>query len=462
MAKKVKTAAETIAVVNPYSGKKVGAVAKSTRDGIRLALGRARAAFEKYRGMSPYRRHEILKKAVSLLSKDKEKMAGLITSETGKPIRESRGEISRAAFVLEQYAEESLRMNGEILPCGVTADEVDKKALVMRKPLGVILCITPFNYPLNIAAHKVGAAFASGNAVILKPSPLACLTAVRFRDIMVSAGMPGELFGIVHGYKDAAEALAISDVDMISFTGSSKNGRHLMGLAGMKKITLELGGNAALIVYDDADVEKAVKTCIDQRFRTAGQRCTAAKRLFLHEKIKHKFMTRLLAETRLLKAGNPMSGSCDLCCLITEESAACVEARIRDAVKKGAKLIYGGRRRGNFIAPAILESVPDDADLVKYETFGPVLPVFTFSDTSKLIERVNSSGDGLQTGVFTQRLDVIKRLYEEIHSGALIVNDGPGFRLESLPFGGVKESGMGREGVRYAMEEMTQITSLII
>lgn len=454
--------ANVIKVCNPYTGRIVGSVKKSTRQEIIKVVTRAKNAFKKNRFMSAFKRHLILKKACELLIKDCDCMADLITRETAKPLKESYNELERASFVLEQCAEESMRVCGEVLPCDVTVSEIDKKAITFRRPRGVIAAVTPFNYPLNIAVHKVAPAIAAGNACVLKPSPLAPLASVKFREIMLSAGLPKDMFGIVHGFEKEAEILVSANVDMVSFTGSTKAGMNIVRLAGMKKLSLELGGNCALVVFGDADIKGAVETCIDQRFRTAGQRCTAIKRLFLHEDIYDKFILLLLKRARRLKAGNPMSDKCDIGPLINENAAITAEARISEAVKKGAKLLCGGKRKGNFVYPTVLDDVPEDCELIRKETFGPILPAFKFRKVGEVIRKVNSTQYGLQAGVYTNRMDVIKRFSRELEVGTLVVNGGPGLRLGNIPFGGVKESGMGTEGVRYAINEMTEITSVVI
>ena len=461
MTKQTKKDASKIKVLNPYTGKLVGNARKSSKSDILKAVKKAKEAF-RLNKLSPYKRQQIFKDTCSLMVKNKEEIAELITKETGKPINESRGEVDRAVFVISQCAEETMRIIGEVLPCGVTSSEIDKQAIATRRPLGVIAAITPFNYPLNVAAHKIGPALAAGNSVVLKPSPLACLTPVKLKEIMVAAGLPEDMFIIVNGYKEEAEALAASEVRMVTFTGSVSGGKNVARAAGIKKLSLELGGNSALIVFDDGDIPSAVKTCIDQRFRTAGQRCTAIKRLFVHKKIYDKFISLLIKETKKLDSRDPMEPGCDIGPLVTEAAAVLVEQRIKDAVKKGAKILNGGARKGSFISPTILGNVPENCDLVCEETFGPVLPVFGFEGLEEVITKVNSTKYGLQAGVYTNKMDVIKRLSKELEVGALIVNDGPGFRVESIPFGGVKESGIGREGVRYAIHEMTELVTLVM
>lgn len=451
-----------IEVRNPYGGKIIGSVQRSTKADILNIVGRARKAFMANRYISPYERHKILKMACTLLLDDKDSIATSITKETGKPIEESFGEIERAAFVLEQSAEEALRIYGEVLPCNVTSSEIEKSAITYRRPLGVIAAIMPFNYPLNIAAHKVAPAIAAGNAVVLKPSPLSPLTSTRLLKILSEAGLPKDMFLIVQGFKEEAETLVSSDVNMVTFTGSTEGGVNVTRVAGMKRLSLELGGNSALLVFDDADIKAAVKTAIDQRFRTAGQRCTAVKRLFLHEKIYKEFVSTLIKDTRRLKVGDPMDEKCDIGPLVTEEAAMIVEERIKEAVKEGAKILFGGKRENNFISPTILEDLPEGCELVTKETFGPLLPIFRFKHVNEVIKKVNSTQYGLQAGVYTNRIDVIKKLGKELEVVTLIVNDGPGFRIESIPFGGMKSSGMGREGVRYAINEMTKIVSVVM
>jgi acyl-CoA reductase-like NAD-dependent aldehyde dehydrogenase len=450
-----------ITVTSPYDGKNVGSVEATTPAGVHDAVARARAAFRANRNLSSFARHKILKAASAALAASKRQIAEGITRQTGKPIKESLIEVDRATFVLEESAEEATRLNGEIFSCDVTSAQIDKQCLTFRRPVGVVAAITPFNFPLNIPAHKIGPAIASGNAVVLKPSPLAPLTAVELQNIFHEAGLPAGMLQVVQGGREQAEVLAAGDVNMVTFTGGSVAGENIARVAGMKKLSLELGDNGALIVLEDANIPAAVAVAIDQRFRTAGQRCTAAKRVFVHEKVADAFVELLCSGIKKLKRGDPFDESTDLGPLISEQAAKSVHRSIDDAVARGGKIVCGGTRDGAFIPPTVIENVPDECAVAAEEVFGPVLPIFRFREIPELVQRLNASQFGLQAGVFTNRLDVVKQLSKELEVGALIVNDGPGFRIDSIPFGGLKKSGLGREGVRAAVLEMTDTINLI-
>jgi acyl-CoA reductase-like NAD-dependent aldehyde dehydrogenase len=453
------TQCEDIFVYSPYDHELVGCVRRSAD--IPQVVADARRAFRRHRSFNAFSRHAILKRASAVLLAEKADVASLITRETGKPIKESHIEVDRASFVLEQAAEEAMRINGEIFPCDVTAAASDKHCFTFRRPLGVVAAITPFNFPLNIPVHKVASALAAGNAVVVKPSPMAPLTALKLRDILVESGLPEGLLSVVHGFREEAEVLAASDVNMVTFTGGTAAGANIARVCGMKKLSLELGDNGALIVFGDALIHAAVQTTIDQRFRTAGQRCTAVKRLFLHESIYEPFVRLLGERAGTLRRGNPLDMDVDIGPLISEEAAIVVERRLEDAVRRGGTVRFGGTREGNFIPPTVIENLPDDCELVVEETFGPVLPLFRFREVDEVVERVNASRFGLQAGIYTNNLDLVKRLSRELEVATLVVNDGPGFRIDTLPFGGTKESGLGREGGRCGIEEMTQLVNLI-
>ncbi len=453
---------QKITVLNPYTNKVIKKIGVSSKKEIIDAINKARKAFFLYKNTSAYDRRIILKKSADMLEDNKETFARLITQETGKPIVESRVEVDRAHYVIEQSAEEAIRISGEVLPCDVNKSRSKKIAITTRKPVGVIAAITPFNFPLNIVAHKIAPALAAGNTVIVKPSPHTPLTALKLRKLFIAAGLPENCFLIVNGFRQEVEDLIAGDISMISFTGSVKAGKNIAHKAGIKKMHLELGGNDPLIVYRDADLDRAVEICTDQRFRTAGQRCTAVKRLFVEKSVFGEFMEMLIGKVKKLRIGNPVSDKTDVGPLISRQAAVYAEKVIKEAVKKGAKLLIGGGRENNFIMPAILTDVPENCDLFKYEIFAPILPVFTFIDTWDVIKKVNSSEYGLQAGVFTNSIEEVKILRENIDAATLVVNDGPGFRVESLPFGGIKNSGYGREGIRYAVYEMTEINMLIL
>lgn len=315
---------------------------------------------------------------------------------------------------------------------------------------------------MNIPAHKAGPALAAGNAVVLKPSPKAPLTTERFMGILHEAGLPRDLLQILHGGAEVVEALVEDDVSAVSFTGSSRVGPRIASRAGARKVLLELGGNDPIIVLPDADLEAAARAILEHRFGSSGQRCTSCKRAFLHRDVYEKMRNRLVAGAAGLVVGDPLEEDTDVGPLIDEEAAVEVMRKLDAAVRRGARVLCGGHRRGSTVAPTIVEGARPDDELLREETFGPVLPILGFRDVGEVVERVNDTPFGLQAGVFTNRLDAVQELFEGLQVGALIVNDGPGLRVEPIPFGGVKSSGVGREGIRYAVEELTTLKTLVM
>jgi len=450
-----------IRIHNPYSGELEGEIESTPVGSIPDIVSKA---FRAYRDnqLPAFDRYSILAGAAGLIREQKEDWAVSICRETGKPVRESLTEVDRAITTLEVSAQEALRVEGLIQACAVTDNRIARNAYVHRVPIGVILAVTPFNFPLNIPAHKIGPALAAGNAVILKPSPRAPLATSRFASLFHQAGLPGNLLQVVNGDNGVTRALAQSEVSAVSFTGSSSTGEAMARWSSGKKLVLELGGNDAAIVMDDADLEKAAAAIVAHRFGSSGQRCTACKRVFIHQSVYEAAREILVRLVSRLRAGDPMDEATDIGPLIDDRSAEEICRKIEDAAGRGAKLILGGGRKGRFIEPTLIENIDHEDPLVREETFGPVLPLVPFNDLDQAIRMVNSTSYGLQSAIFTNRMDTVLKAFREIEAGALIVNDGPGFRIESLPFGGVKQSGFGREGVRYAINEFTTLKTLVM
>ncbi len=454
--------ADELEVRNPFTGEIAGRVAVCGLDDVETIVARARGAKPAMDALTSYERGRILQRASERLAGDVESWARLITAEMGKPISDARFEVRRAVETFRLSAEEATRLWGEVIPGDVTSMPVDKIGLTRRVPVGVVLAVTPFNFPLNIAAHKVGPALAAGNRVILKPSRSAPLTALRMGELLDDCGLPPGAMQVVCLGREAAEKLvAHPGVNMVTLTGGTDTGRRVAALAGAKKISLELGGNDPLIVMADADLDAAAATAVDQRFGTSGQRCTAVKRVLVQRPVAAEFMDKLLALTERVQVGDPADDGVRIGPLITEAAAVLVERRINDACDRGATLRAGGRREKSLVWPTVLQSPPPDCELVAEETFGPVLPVFVFDEVDEAIDLANSTPYGLQAGLFTRDLDTVKRFFDGLEVGAVIVNGGPGFRQEHLPFGGVKASGVGREGIRFAMLEMTETKLLV-
>jgi lactaldehyde dehydrogenase len=456
------TAKEKIDVYNPYTSELIGSVSKCTKKDVEKAVDSARNAQKKFKDLTPYERYELLFSIYEKIKKNKKTLSELITKENGKTIRESRFEIDRSLQTILFSAEESKRIEGERLSTDVTPVLTKKQALTMYEPVGVVAAICPYNYPLNLMVHKVAPAIAAGNTVVVKPSSETPLTAYEFGRICIELGIPPGVVNIVSGPgKTVGTALIQSNVNMVSFTGSVSVGRAISKNVCMKKTSLELGGNGPLIIMDDADIEAIIDIAVDGSFGTAGQRCTSVKRILLHDRIADAFLPKFKDATEKLVVGDPMNEKTDIGPVIDERAAIEIENRVNDSVSKGAKLITGGKRKKSLYWPTILENVPRDTKLVCTETFGPVAPIIHFNSLEEAVEIANETQYGLQAGFFSDSLKNIKYAIKNIETGALVVNGPPGFRIESLPFGGVKNSGIGREGVKYAIREMTEIKTVI-
>jgi acyl-CoA reductase-like NAD-dependent aldehyde dehydrogenase len=452
---------KVIQVENPYNHKIIGEVEKTAMEDVPAFIETAEISFKNDKSQA-IDRHNVLNWASILIEKEKEELARSICSETGKPIKESRIEVDRARTTMAWSAQEALRIDGIINPCDVTEHHLLKKAYVHRVPLGIVLAVTPFNFPLNIPAHKIGPALAAGNAVIIKPSPKSPLSTSRFVELINQAGLPGGLLQIVHGGAEVIQQLASGPVNAVSFTGSTDAGNELAKWAAGKKLTLELGGNDPAVVMDDADLDSAAHTIIGHRFSFSGQRCTSCKRVFIHQAVYEEMRHKLINRISKLIVGDPGNEDTDIGPLIDEKAAEKISRKIEAAVKNGAVLTAGGKKDGNFIYPALIENLKSDSPLLQEETFGPVLPIVKFNTFQEAVQLVNSTRYGLQSAIFTNKMDIIQKAFQEFEAGALIVNEGTGLRVESIPFGGVKASGIGREGIRYAINEFTTFKTLIM
>lgn len=453
---------EKITVFNPYNNKKIGSVSIANAQDLNSAVKSAKEAFKLWQEVSPFKRYDLLFRVSQQLLKEEESFARLICTESGKPLKDCFYEVERAYQAILFSAEEAKRLTGEFLSCDVTPKFTGKNAFTMRRPLGVVLAITPFNFPLNLVVHKVAPAIAAGNSVILKPASSVPLTALKLCKLFVKCGMPKGLFNVVFLRGKETERLIKEDLEVVSFTGGVEVGKQIAQIAGMKKLILELGGNDPLVITKTANLDAGVDTAIEQGFGSNGQRCTAVKRLFLEECIADKFIEKLIKKSKKLKVGNPLDLKIDLGPVIDQQAADDIESRIKDALAKGGKLLLGNKRKGNIIYPTIIDYTPLNSRLIVDETFGPVLPVIRYKHLSQAIKIINSTVFGLQAGIYTNDLTEVKQFIKEVEAGAVIINGGPGFRIEHLPFGGTKLSGMGREGIKYAMQEMSEIKTVII
>ncbi|WP_237068430.1 sulfoacetaldehyde dehydrogenase SafD [Microbulbifer guangxiensis] len=450
-------------IINPFSGDLIEEYALAGREDVDRALALLVQGRERQAGTPAFARSDILLRLANLLLERKEELARAITEETGKTISDSRVEVDRAYNTALASAMEARNIHGEALDSDAFPPQRERVGVVLWKPLGTVLCITPFNFPINIAMHKIGPAFAAGNTILFKPGPQNKRSAELLVQLCYDAGMDESVLQMLIPDIDATSyAVAHPEVHAVNFTGGTAAANAIATRAGYKKLLFELGGNDPLIVMEDADLDAAVAAAINQRFATAGQRCTAAKRLFVHAGVYDAFARKLVAATEALKVGDPSEEDTFVGPLIHTAAADEVEQRISAAVAAGARVLAGHKREGNVLWPTVLENVPDDAALVAEETFGPVMPLRRFDDVEEVVSLVNDCAFGLQAGVFTQNLSLAKMLFNRLDVGLLAVNDGPGFRAEHFPFGGVKESGVGREGVRYAIREMSYQKTLVI
>ncbi len=458
-----RSSAERVEIRSPYDQQVIGIVSYASPQDAEEAIARAASAFETTRRLPSYARADILRRVANELAARKEELAELITLEAGKPIRDARTEVTRAITTFTVAAEEAKRMGGELLPLDWLPGSENRWALVRRFPIGPILGITPFNFPLNLVAHKVAPALASGNPIIIKPAPQTPLSALRLGEIVLESGWPEGGLSVLPCSNDVAgQMLADERIRMLSFTGSAEVGWMLKARVPKKKVVLELGGNAAVIVHEDADLDYAARRSVQGGFGYAGQTCISVQRIYVHESVVEPFLTRVLEGVRNLIVGDPREETTDVGPMISVAAAERAERWIREAVEAGAKVLVGGERSGAFLMPTVLTDVTPEMRVSCEEVFAPVVVVSRYADFDEAIRQVNASRYGLQAGVFTRDVKRIFRAYEAIDVGGLIINDVPTYRADHMPYGGVKESGVGREGVRYAIEEMTEPRVLVV
>ena len=453
---------ETDAVVevkNPYNDALVGTVPAARPEHVRDAFARAKAFRPK---LTRYERQQILQRTAELLRDRKEQFARLITAESGLCWKDSLYEASRAYDVWSFAAQLTIKDDGEIYSCDISPNGKARKIYTTRLPLlGVISAITPFNHPLNMVSHKLAPAIATNNRLVLKPTELTPLTALALADVLYEAGLPPEMLSVVTGNPSTMGDAMITDpdADLVTFTGSVRVGKHIAARAGYKRIVLELGGNDPLIVMEDADLERAAELAVQGATKNSGQRCTAVKRILAVESIADDFSRLVLAKARKLKAGDPMDPETDIGTVINERSAALFEARVAAAIGAGAHLLHGPAREGALFPPTVVDRVPYDCELVREETFGPVIPIIRCPDDIDEVIRIsNSTAYGLSSGICTNRFDYISRFIRDLEVGTVNIWEVPGYRIEMSPFGGIKDSGLGyKEGVVEAMKSFTNV-----
>ncbi|MGZ8523115.1 MAG: phosphonoacetaldehyde dehydrogenase [Chitinophagaceae bacterium] len=446
---------KVLEVRSPYDKRLVGTVKLANATHAQQAI---EAALKGGQKLTRYDRYSILEKAKQLLVERKEEFAQTISAESGLAIREARYETGRAHDVLMFAAIESLKDDGQIFSCDISPGGKARKIFTLREPLSLAVCITPFNHPLNQVAHKIAPAIAVGTPVILKPSEKTPLTAIKFVELLYEAGLPPYMLSVLLGpTKEIAEPLVKDPrVEIVSFTGSVAVGKQIASAAGYKKVILELGGNDPIIIMEDADLETAVFLTAEGSFRNSGQRCTAVKRILVHEKIKDAFVKKFVAKAKEYTCGDPADPETKVGTVIDEASAIYLEGVVKKAVEQGAKVILGGNRKGALLEPTVIVDVPRDADMVVHESFGPLAPIMTFKDIDDAITLSNSTAYGLSSGIVTNNMQYALRFVKELKVGTVNINEVPGYRIESSPFGGIKDSGLGvKEGVIEAMKCFT-------
>ncbi|WP_438803912.1 aldehyde dehydrogenase family protein [Metabacillus rhizolycopersici] len=454
---------ESVPVISPYSGETIGEQILATNDDVENALASAFNAKKQIASIPSHQRAQILKKAASLLENEKERFAKLISLELGKPLKNTLDEVSRSIETLELSGEEAKRLLGETLPGDASERGTQAIASTFRVPVGLIAAITPFNAPLNLVCHKVGPAFAAGNSVILKPAPQTALIATELLKLLLEAGFPENAINMVLGGVETGQQIVKDDrVNVISFTGGVVASNNICAIAGMKKVLLELGGNASTIVHEDADLNRAAAMCARTGFSNSGQSCISVQRIYVHQSVVPKFTELLKEEVLKLKIGDPLHPDSDVGCLVDKNAANRVMEWIDESTKMGAELICGGKQHGATVEPTVLLNPSKQSKVVCQEVFGPIVSIIPYETIDEAIKETNDSSFGLQAGLFTNQMDLACKVAHSLEVGGVVINGTSNFRLDHWPYGGIKNSGIGREGPRYAIEDMTETKMIVL
>ncbi len=442
-------------VVDPYRGELVAQAPASTLADLSDALDAAVAARPQAAAMPGFERAKLLRRVIELLLERADDIARTMARETGKAIKDARAEVVRSQDTISLAAEEAIRIEGAHVPLDGSAMGAGKLARLLRCPVGVVAGITPFNAPFNLACHKVAPALAAGNVIVLKPPPQAPLTVHKMVELFVDAGTPAGFLNVVYGHEVGPALVRDPRVDFITFTGSSRVGAEIKAASGMRRVALELGGNGPTILCEDAAVDECAPLCARNAMRLAGQSCISVQTVYAHESVYDAFVARLVAEVQKLRLGDPLDEATAVGTLIDEAAAQRVEAGLGEAEAAGARVLSGGRRHGAAIEPSVLVDVEPQRKVVCEEVFGPVVTVQPFRDLQAVIEGINASRFGLHCGVFTRSLETAMRCVRSVRTGGVIINGTSTWRTDQLPYGGIKESGQGREGPRYSIRDMT-------
>lgn len=450
-------------VRSPFDGSVVGEVVHATREDAERAVAAAVRAFEVTKKLPAYERARVAREVSSQLRAQREELAKLLAREAGKPVKTARAEVDRAAFTFEVAAEEAGRIYGEVLPLDLQEAARGRWGMVRRFPIGAIAAITPFNFPLNLPAHKIAPAIACGCTMVLKPAPQDPLSTLALAEIVHNAGWPaGALNVLPLSNEDAGVLVEDERIKLLTFTGSTRVGWELRRRAGNKRVALELGGNAAVVVHSDADLEHAAARCVSGAFGYSGQSCISVQRIYVERGVFDRFCDLFLDGARKLKTGDPLDEATDVGPMISEAEALRAEEWVNEALDRGARSLLGGERKGTLIPPTILTGTSPKMRVNCMEVFAPVVTLEPYDQFDEALAMVNDSPYGLQAGVFTHDARLIFRAYEELEVGGVLAGDIPSWRIDHMPYGGWKQSGTGREGVRYSIEEMTDRKLLVM
>ncbi len=447
-----------IEVRDPFDNAVIDTVPRATAADVEAALASAVKGFAISRKMTVYDRARILAKTAKIVEEKQEEFARTIAREGSKTIREARKEARRCVNTLTISGEEAKRLQGETIPFDSFPGGEKRVGYYQRVPIGVVLAITPFNDPLNLVAHKLGPAVAAGNAVILKPATVTPLSAIKLTEAFVEAGLPPLVLQTItgHGAEIGDTLVADHRVRMISFTGGLEAGQRITTLAGIKKIGMELGSNSPVIVWNDADIAWAAESCVSGAFWAAGQNCIGVQRIYVHGSVYDEFRSRMVELTRSYRIGDKLKEETDMGPMITEGEAKRVERWVKEAAAAGAKVLVGGGRTGALMQPTVLEGVPESATIHREEVFGPTVNLYPVDSIEEALTKANSLPFGLHAALFTRDVDTAFALAHGLDCGGVMVNDSTDYRLDSMPFGGIKNSGLGREGIKFSLQEMTE------
>ncbi|QDP39622.1 aldehyde dehydrogenase family protein [Radiobacillus deserti] len=448
---------EQLEVLEKYSQDVYATVAKAGEKEVDQAIASAEHAFETKK-LSSYERYEIIKRVSELLLEKQDKLAIGIVKEAGKPLKQAKGEVVRSAQTFEWAAEEAKRITGEGVPVEAAPGSENRMAFTIKVPVGVVGAISPFNFPLNLVSHKVAPAIAAGNTVVLKPASATPTTAIQLADIFEQAGLPAGFFNVVVGSGSTVGNQMMKDkrIKLYTFTGSAEVGLKLKQNTGLNKLILELGNNSPVIVDKEADVAKAAQLTAEKSFAFAGQVCISVQRIYVHEDVKDEFQAKFMEAIQTLKVGDPNDPDTDVGPMIAEKEAIRAEKWISEAKENGAKLLHGGTRKGPLLEPTVLVDVHKSMKVVCEEVFAPVVSIIPYHDLDACIDEVNESPYGLQGGIFTNNINTAFHAAKKVEVGGFMINDASQYRVDLMPYGGVKDSGSGKEGPKYSIDEMTE------